>query len=207
MDGGDSQAVKWRPMVEMSFAELIAKVRAGDQAAARELVQRYEPVIRRAVRFRLTDARLGRALDSMDICQSVLASFFIRAASGQYQLEQPEQLQKLLVAMARNKLRHQVRKQHARRRDFRRDQGDPEAHLCADGRTPSRHVSARELLAEVHKRLSPEERQLLEWRNEGLEWEEIAARVSGSAEALRKKLGRAVDRIAMELGVDEASDE
>src|SRR5260221_3136505 len=59
---------------------------------------------RRAIRFRLADTNLARLLDSMDICQSVLASFFLRAAAGQFDIEQPQQLVKLLVAMARNKL-------------------------------------------------------------------------------------------------------
>ena len=36
-----------------------------------------EPAIRRQ-RVRLADARLGNLLDSMDICQSVLKSFFVR---------------------------------------------------------------------------------------------------------------------------------
>ena len=38
-----------------------------------------------------------------------MASFFIRAASGQYELDSPEQLQKLLAAMAKNKLAFQIR--------------------------------------------------------------------------------------------------
>src|SRR5437762_9623891 len=95
-----------------TFDELIRRVRAGDQDAATLLVQRYEPAIRRAVRFRLADARLGTLLDSMDICQSVLASCFIRAPSGQYELRTPGQLLKLLTAMARNKLTSQARKHH-----------------------------------------------------------------------------------------------
>src|SRR3989442_11144114 len=94
-----------------SFQGLIARVRAGDAEAARELVQRYEPAIRRAVRFRLADSRLARLFDSMDICQSVLASFFVRAAAGQYDLEQPEQLLGLLAAMARKKLALHARAQ------------------------------------------------------------------------------------------------
>ena len=73
-----------------TFEELIRRVRAWDQDAATELVRRYEPAIRRAVRFRLADARLGGLFDSMDICQSVLGSFFVRAAWGQYDLETPE---------------------------------------------------------------------------------------------------------------------
>src|SRR5438309_2196398 len=94
-----------------SFDDLIRRVRAGDQAAAAELVRRYEPAICRAVRFRLADSRLVRLLDSMDICQSVLASFFVIAAAGQYDITQPEQLLKLLVAMARNKLALEARAQ------------------------------------------------------------------------------------------------
>jgi RNA polymerase sigma-70 factor (ECF subfamily) len=39
----------------------------------------------------------------MDICQSVLASFFVRAAVGQFELDRPEPLVGLLIGMARNK--------------------------------------------------------------------------------------------------------
>jgi hypothetical protein len=49
-----------------TFEELIRRVRTWDQVAAAELVRRYEPAIRRAVRVRLANARLGNLLDSMD---------------------------------------------------------------------------------------------------------------------------------------------
>jgi RNA polymerase sigma-70 factor (ECF subfamily) len=189
----------------VSFDELIRRVRAGDQEAAAEVVRRYEPAIRRAVRFRLTDTRLGRVLDSMDVCQSVLASFFIRAAAGQYDLERPEQLLSLLAAMARKKLAFQVRKERAQRRDNRRvaATGTDEEVFVAGDPSPSRHVAARELLEEVRRRLSPDERQLAELRAAGLEWTAIAEQVGGSPEALRKKLARAVDRAARALGLDD----
>jgi RNA polymerase sigma-70 factor (ECF subfamily) len=48
-----------------SFQDLIRRIRAGDPEAAAELVRRYEPTIRRAVRVRLVDARLGALLDSL----------------------------------------------------------------------------------------------------------------------------------------------
>src|SRR3954470_15180333 len=99
-----------------TFEELIRRVRAWDQDAAAELVRRYEPTIRRAVRCRLADARLGNLLISMDICQSVLRSFFLRAASGQYDLGSPEKVLGLLTAMARNKLASQARRQRSQRR-------------------------------------------------------------------------------------------
>src|SRR5262249_35579497 len=61
-----------RMSTDLPFRDLIVRVRLGDQRAAAELVGRYEPAIRRAVRFRLTDPRLRRTCDSMDVCQSVL---------------------------------------------------------------------------------------------------------------------------------------
>src|SRR5205085_2247872 len=93
-----------------SFAQFIRRIRAGDAQAAAQLLQQYEPAIRLEVRLRLRDSRLRRLFDSMDICQSVLGSFFLRAAAGQYDLDQPEQLLKLLVAMVRNKVAYHARR-------------------------------------------------------------------------------------------------
>jgi RNA polymerase sigma factor (sigma-70 family) len=191
-----------------SFDDLIRRVRAGDQDAATELVKRYEPAIRRAVRFRLGDA-LARSLDSMDICQSVLGSFFVRAAAGQYDLERPAQLLKLLVAMARNKLAMQARAQARQRRDYRREQaaGQDEELFVAHDPSPSQFVAGKELLEQAQKLLSAEERQLVELRKEGLEWGDIAQRLGGTPEALRKQLTRAVDRVAQRLHLDDYSHE
>jgi RNA polymerase sigma factor (sigma-70 family) len=188
-----------------AFEELIRRVRAWDQEAAAELVRRYEPAIRRAVRFRLADARLGNVLDSMDVCQSVLRSFFVRAASGQYSLETPDQVLKLLTAMARNKLASQARRQHSQRRDNRRASpiGDEGSRLVAPGDSPSAAMLVRDLQQEVRRRLAPDEWQLLELRNQGYDWSAIAAQVGGVAESLRKKLARAIDRVAHELGLDD----
>jgi RNA polymerase sigma factor (sigma-70 family) len=188
-----------------SFRDLIRRVRAGDEAAATDLVRRYEPAIRRAVRLRLHDSRLGRVLDSMDICQSVLGSFFVRVALGQYELEHPEQLLKLLATMARNKLANEVHKQRAECRDHRRvERGDVAAlEVVAPDATPSRQVAARELLQEARRRLSPDERRLLELREQNREWADIAQELRGNPEALRKKLARAVERVAQELGLEE----
>jgi RNA polymerase sigma-70 factor (ECF subfamily) len=189
-----------------SFAELVRRVRTGDPVAAAELVRRYEPAIRRVVRVRLGGGRMAALFDSMDVCQSVLGSFFLRAAAGQYSLDTPEDLLKLLTAMARNKLAFQVRKQRALKRDCSRDIA---GELVAEGidggvASPSREVEARDLLRELQRRLSPEERQLVELRNQGHDWPAIADRLAGSPEALRKKHARALDRVAKELGLEGA---
>jgi RNA polymerase sigma-70 factor (ECF subfamily) len=169
-------------------------------------VRKYEPLIRREVRLQMDDQRLSRVFDSLDVCQSVLASFFVRAAAGQYDLERPEQLVKLLVTMARNKLASVARAQHRQRRDNRRiaaDSGEQLDRTADDGPTPSKRAAGKELLEQVRQRLSEEERQLVELRCEGLEWAEIAARLGGTAQARRVQFGRALDRVAKELGLDE----
>ena len=193
-----------------AFAEFIRRIRAGDDQAARELVQLYEPVIRREVRLRLRDPRLASRFDWTDICQSVMASFFVRAASGQYDLEQPDQLQKLLVVMTRHKLIQQVRRHRADRRDYRRLEARDPDYL--EGRSaavpsPSRLVAGRELLEEFRRRLSEEERRLADLRAQGCDWAEIAARLGGTADACRKQLARAIDRVEHQLEGSEIGDD
>ncbi len=188
-----------------SFRDLIRRVRAGEETAAVELVRQYEPEIRRAIRIRLTDPRLHRVLDSMDICQSVLANFFNRAIQGQFELDQPGQLLKLLVTMARHKLVDQARKQQANRRDSRRlAAGTPEQleEIAAGGDSPSEIVSGRELAQAVRQRLSEDERYLADQRALGRDWTDIAAEVGATPEGLRKKLTRAISRVSRQLGLD-----
>jgi RNA polymerase sigma-70 factor (ECF subfamily) len=192
-----------------AFPDFMRRIRAGDDQAARELVERYEPVIRCEVRLRLRDPRLFSRFDWADICQSVMASFFVRAAAGQFDLKQPDQLLRLLVVMTRRKLANQARRHCRKMRDCRRlAECDP---ADFDGRTaapsPSRLVVGRELLAEVNRRLSEEERLLADLRADGCGWTEIAARLGGTAEARRKQLARAVDRVEQQLKGSEFDDE
>jgi RNA polymerase sigma-70 factor (ECF subfamily) len=144
----------------------------------------------------------------MDICQSVFASFFVRAALGQYELDRPEKLLKLLVDMSRKKLIDRAREEGAARRDYRRT-GQREhdvGELAATEPTPSREVAGRELLREFRTRLSDDERLLADQRASGRDWAAISADHGGSPEALRKRLSRAVDRVAREMGLDEGHD-
>jgi RNA polymerase sigma-70 factor (ECF subfamily) len=192
---------------DSTFNDLIRRMRAGDGAAAAELVRLYEPTIRRVARVRLSDPRLRRLLDSQDVCQSVFGSFFVRAALGEYDLRTPEQLLNLLVAMSRKKAIDQGRRAAAARRDFRRaEPATPHEHRLVAGQdSPSQEVAGAELLAEFRRRLSEEERRLADARAAGRDWEQIAAETGRSAEALRKQLARAVDRIMQELGLEEAT--
>jgi RNA polymerase sigma factor (sigma-70 family) len=187
-----------------SFLGLIKRVRAADPSAAVELVRRYEPAIRRIVRLQMRDPRLRRILDSMDVCQSVLASFFLRAATGQYDLNQPAQLLRLLAVMARNKVASQARTSYVMRREpplF--GAADASTAALAPGPGPDHQAAWKDLLQEVRGRLSDDERRLADRRAERREWSEIATELGGSPEALRKQLARALDRVSHQLGLDE----
>lgn len=191
---------------EHDFADLLRRVRGGDQEAATELVRHYEPEVRRFVRVRLTDPRLRRVLESADVCQSVLANFFVRAAAGEFDLDRPEQLLALLLAMARNKLLDQTRRQQAGKRDQRRLEAASAAAL--DGLVdsapePSRVVAGQDLLAEVRRLLTDEERYLADQRALGRDWADIAGEQGTRPDALRKKLSRALDRVTARLGLKE----
>jgi RNA polymerase sigma-70 factor (ECF subfamily) len=193
--------------VAATFADFLRRVCAGDESAATELVQRYEPALRLEVQLRLTDPKLRRLFDPADLCQSVLKSFFIRATTGQFALDSPAKLLALLRAMARNKVAHEARKQKALRRDMRRAVSLEGHEPAATDPSPSRWAIGRELLETFRSRLSVEERHLADLRAAGRDWAEIAVELGGSPQGRRKQLERAVKRAARELGLDGTSDE
>jgi DNA-directed RNA polymerase specialized sigma24 family protein len=191
-----------------SFAEFIRRVRKGDEQAAKDLVERFEPAIRRAVRVRLRDPGLRRLIESVDICQSVFASFFVRTALGQFELDSPDKLIRLLAAIARNKVAFQANRERAARRDHRRiNRGAVLGDCPAPGSTPSEQLAARELVQEARKRMTADELRLLELRELGHGWARIATELGGRPDALRIRLARAVARITRELGLDEGPDD
>jgi DNA-directed RNA polymerase specialized sigma24 family protein len=183
------------------FVDLIRRVRAGDEAASAELVRTYEPAIRVAVRTRLTDPRLRRLLDSMDICQSVFGNFFARAASGEFELNRPEQLVGLLTAMARNRVVNHALRQQAARRDQRRNGGanSGDMELVDPSPDPCTEVDGRDLMEAVRQRLSPDEHQIAESWASGESWKAIGVKTGRGPDALRVRLARAFDRIRKDM--------
>ena len=191
---------------DQAFRELLDRMRGGGADAAAELVEICESTICRVVRLRMRKGSpLRRGLDSLDICQSVLASFFVRSALGQFDLDKPADLLKLLAVMARNKLVDEARRpQVARRELMATDTTSNATEGWVDTRPDaSRRVAAKDLLGEVRKRLSDEERYLVEQRVLGRHWAELADELGGTPEALRKQHARAIDRVAAELHLDE----
>jgi RNA polymerase sigma-70 factor (ECF subfamily) len=187
------------------FKSLIARVRAGDADAAAELVKQFESAVRVAVRTRLFNPAMRRQLDSMDICQSVLASFFVRVAAGQYDLRHPSQLVALLTKMAHNKLTWHFRHNTFQRRNVRRisDSSSEVLRLASSAPGPARQAEGRELLRCAWQQMDTTMRQIATHRLNGETWDQLALEMGGTGESRRKQYQRRMDEIARALGIDD----
>ena len=202
----DSESDPVARAMSEQMADLMARIRAGDQEAAAQLVRQYEPLIRRMVRLRLEDQNLGRVFDSMDVCQSVLGSFFVRVGVGEYDLREPGQLVNLLIAMTKNKVAGAARREYRQKRDRRRQVAGDSAiarHVASEDETPSVALAGKELLEKATSLLGEDEKRIGELRAGGASWEEVAQELGGTAQARRVQYARAVARISQALGLEE----
>jgi RNA polymerase sigma-70 factor (ECF subfamily) len=186
-------------MENWEFDQFLSALRAGDDQAAAELVRRYEPLLRRVVRMRLTDPRLRRAFDSLDVCQSVLAHFFAEVDALDVNTE--GHLRKLLVRMASNKLIDKVR------REAHHAGGLPaEWEPAAASPSPSQVVAQQDLLEAIQRQLSARERWLAEQRALGKSWVELARQTGETTDALRMTHARALARVRILFQARDVSD-
>jgi DNA-directed RNA polymerase specialized sigma24 family protein len=189
------------------FREWIRLSRAGDEAASASLAREFEPFIRRFVRFRMRGRsdypRLRPEIDSADICQSVFESLFIGLRLGRFELGGPEQLHRLVAAMVRIKVAARARRPGVALREVL--DVDAPVDRADSGPAPGKAVEDRDLLEAIVKRFEADEFDLLVRRLGDQSWTAIAAELGGSAEALRKRLSRALERVREHPGLREAS--
>jgi ECF sigma factor len=185
------------------LAGLLSRVSHGDEEAAQLLVERYESAIRVAVRTNLSDPRLRRQFDSLDVCQSVLASFFLHLDAGAYDLSVPAQLSALLAKMAQNKVRMRARDQFRQRRDVRRlsEVRVENARISGCDTGPEESIDDQDLLDCALGMMPPEIRAIADRRMAGELWPEIADAMGGTPDGRRKQFERAVSPIARSLSV------
>jgi hypothetical protein len=185
-----------------AFGRLMHGVRAADPAAAAELVRRFGPPVRRAIRSRLLRtgprprARLGGRLAAgagqllhAGRRRSVRADnpVAVGAAAGDHG---PQHARQPGPEGGRPPLPRRAAERPRPERPGRA------------GARPDREVAARELLGAVYWLLAPAELDLLELRTDGHDWATIAVRRNGDPVVLRKRLSRALVRVACELKLD-----
>lgn len=156
----------------VSDASLLVRYRAGEDDAATALYTRYaEKLIKLAERSSGDD--LSARIDAEDIVQSVFRTFFRRVSDGHYQIPDGEELWKLLLVMALNKIRDTAKFHHAVKRDVASTKSiDGQETVSAANPAIVLRMTIDELLASI-----PEShRTVVRDRIDGLEIAEIAER-------------------------------
>jgi RNA polymerase sigma factor (sigma-70 family) len=189
-------------IVDDEFAGLMQRVRGGSEEAAKELVNRYGPSIRRAVRRAMSE-RLRPMFDSLDFVQLVWKSLF-QARDKLDAFRSPCDLTGYLVTMARNKVIDEARcRLMTRKHNFGRETSlqTPSASARAGVQdpqpTPIEMAIARDQWDRILKALPTRHRRIVELRLQGCTHHSIAESLGLNVEtvgrALRKLL-REIDR-------------
>ncbi len=181
-------------MTDVPSAELLARYRLHDPAAAEELFRRYAERLTRLAGSRLS-RKLSARVDAEDIIQSAYRSFFLLAQDGEVVLRQSGDLWRLLVRITLRKVCRNARRHGADCRAVDREQPwptDPDAdhETIAFSREPT-PADAVALIDEMRSLLAPLaslQRRIVEMRLQGHEVEEIAVAVERSPRTVRRTL-------------------
>jgi RNA polymerase sigma-70 factor (ECF subfamily) len=190
-------------MDDVDLADRMARARAGDEAAVRELLIQFEDEVRMVVRARLPGS-LRTKFDSMDFVQSVWTDVFTRGGLDPERFDNARHLFGYLAGVAKNKvLEEHRRRTQTRKYDLGREEplyvrrGDREVprEVPATDPSPSQDAQARDRLAQLLQGRSPLERQVVELRRRGLTYDDIAGQLGMHESAVR----RIVDSIRQAL--------
>jgi DNA-directed RNA polymerase specialized sigma24 family protein len=185
-----------------SFSELLSRVRAGDDAATSEIFRTYAPHVKSLVRSLMRIQSVRLMAEPSDVYQSVMASFFIRAAVGQYDIDEPRQLMALLKAMAKNKVVDLTRQPDRRISSLPVfGPGLSGIEPVDSGTDPASEVLRIDLARKIRERFTDDEREISDLRLGGDNWADVGARLGIEPNAARMRLERALSRIGKELNL------
>jgi RNA polymerase sigma-70 factor (ECF subfamily) len=183
---------------EISDGSLLRRLRVGSEDAATQLYLRYAHRLRGLVKAQ-SSPELARRVDAEELVQSIFGSFFRGAGSGYYDVPIGEELWKLFLVIALNKIRAKGNFHRAAKRDVRRtteaDAGE------AWGELPEKQDTAelaflRLTVEEAMERLLPQHRQVVTLRIEGHEVAEIARQTGRSMRTVERLLQEARKQLA-----------
>jgi DNA-directed RNA polymerase specialized sigma24 family protein/tRNA A-37 threonylcarbamoyl transferase component Bud32 len=177
-------------MSDVPSAELLARYRRRDEAAAEELFRRYAERLTRLARSRLSAAVAAR-LDAEDVVQSAYRSFFVLARDGEILLRESGDLWRLLVRITLRKVYRGVRRHRADCRSVGRESpwsDETEAGVLSREPTPAAAAALVDELRGVLAPLEPVQRRMIEMHLQGHEIEVIAAEVCRSPRTVRRTL-------------------
>ncbi len=151
---------------EGDLSEFFARIQAGDEEAARELLHRYEAEVRLVVRRQLPRLLRSR-FDSLDFLQSVWGDFFQQLRAGPAEFTDSRHLVAFLARAAKNKVIDEYRRAASLKQDMHREEpiwtdGGRVRDLEAPGETPSELFEAHEAFDRLLN-LLPADREMC-WR-------------------------------------------
>jgi RNA polymerase sigma-70 factor (ECF subfamily) len=178
------------PKDDRSDHELLELVRANDEQAAAALYFRYAPRLLALAASRCSPD-LARRLDSEDIVQSVFGRFFRRARTGDYDVPEGQELWKLLLVIAMNRIRAAEAHHRAVKRDVgATDAGDLDREP-GSGRGADDEAHLQLVVSDALERLPERHRELVELRLSGYEVGEIAEMTGRSRRTVERVLQEA----------------
>ena len=197
---------------EPSDEELVRRVRAGDEAAARLLFERHLPALRARARSRLPSSLRGKVAASDVVQEAWLAAFL---DVGKFEDRGDGSFGNWLRRILEHKIGHEIgRHVAAGKRDVRREirmrTGTQGAAAAQDQLSPSQDAMAEEeeaRLRAARETLSDDHRTVIALvHDEGLTLGAAGARMGRSADAARKLYSRAVTELGARLRRGRESD-
>lgn len=165
-----------------SFTALLTRLHSDEDAAARDVFNRYSRQLIALTR-RQFEARLAHRIDPEDVVQSAFKSFFIRHREGKLRVGDWDNLWALLSLITRRKCADRVEYLRAHRRDVDREtaapaEADRQWQLAVDRQPlPDEVASATEIVELLLRSASDDERPVLELSLLGHTAAEIALRL------------------------------
>ena len=174
-----------------SFAEFLARLQGGDDAAAQELFGRFTHQLI-ALALRHIDAGLRHKVDPEDVVQSAYKSFFFRYGAGNLNVVNWNSLWGLLTLITVRKCAERAAYHRAERRDTAREVSPPRGDEAAPppepvGREPTPLEAAvlSETVEQLFAGLDEEERPVLELSLQGFTTREISERLGRAERTVR----------------------
>ena len=181
---------------ESSDHSLLNRVRAGSQDAATQIYLRYVQRLHALTQAQCS-AELARQVDAEDIVQSIFGSFFRGASQGYYEVPAGEELWKLFLVIALNKIRAKGNYFRAAKRDMRLTvHGKQIQHeSTVVGKNDEDLAFLQLAVAEALDRLPPHCKPMVTLRIEGYEVAEIAEKTGRSHRTVERILQQARQRL------------
>ena len=186
-----------------STLSLLTRARAGDEGAMNDLFARYLPALQRWARGRLP-TKFRDLADTSDVVQEALAQTFKKIGGFEHRGEGA--FHAYLRQAVMNRIRDELRRAERRPAMVELEESRPD-----DGMSPLEGAIGAEVVEQYEaalQRLTEEERELIVARIElGLTYAELASVLGRpSPDAARMAVGRALVRLAEEMGGAAASD-